>query len=385
MKNPFTVGPILPGEPFCNRKPELEELRKRVVNSDHVVMFSPRRYGKTSLVRQMMKTLDEENVVTAYHDFFPVTDRESFVQKLAVMVTKATGKGLTHPTHPSFLDNLKALFKRLVPTIETTPEGINLSVHYDEKIGVSYLIEDIFQGLSRYLSREKRKCLLVFDEFQEITKLDESAAIEGSLRGQIQTSREISCFFIGSRRRILQDMFTDSKRPFYKSSFPFRLDAIPRDELVNFIIDRCASTGKKCPRKIAEEVYDYVEGYTGYVQRLAHVIWDMAEKNISAGTLKNAKQSFMAMESLDFQGIFAGLTRTEQKLVLALAVDPTDKPFSAKFLSKHGLTQGGTQRAFKSLIDRDIVDSELAAKGSFRLTDPVFAKWGAANSIGTLI
>ena len=93
----------------------------------------------------------------------------------------------------------------------------------------------------------------------------------------------------------------------------------------------------------------------------------------------------MSMESEDFQGVFAGLTRMEKKLLLALAVEPTDKPFSREYLAGHQLSLGGVQKNLKSLVDKDIVDSELARTGAYRLTDPLFAKWGVLTDMGEFV
>jgi uncharacterized protein len=377
--NPFSIGHILPGEPFCDRKREIEELTTHARNSGSVVLFSPRRYGKTSLVKRVMADMEEKGFASTYGDFFSVTDKRSFIQKLALMVTKSTGEAVGSG---SWTDTLKGLFKRIIPSIEIKPEGLSIEIRYDDKVEVPYLIEDIFTGLFRHLSRKKLKCIMVFDEFQEITRLEEGKAIEGALREQLQESRSLSCFFVGSRRRILQDMFMDSRRPFYKLCFPFRLENIPREDLTTYIIGQFSRTGKECSRDIAGQMYDYVEGYTGYVQKLAHFLWDMTKRKATDEALCRAKEKLLSMESEDFQGVFAGLTRMEKQLLLALAVEPTDKPFSREYLAGHGLSLGGVQKNLKSLVDKDIVDSELARTGVYRLTDPLFAKWGVLTDLG---
>ncbi len=382
MANPFSIGHILPGEPFCDRKRELEDLKTHAKNSSSVVLFSPRRYGKTSLVKRVMTDMEKKGFVSTYGDFFSVTDKRSFIQKLALMVTKSTGEAVGSG---SWTDTLKGLFKRIIPSIEIKPGGVSIEIRYDDRVEVPYLIEDIFAGLFRHLSRKNLQCIMVFDEFQEITRLEESKAIEGTLREQMQGSRGLSCFFIGSRRRVLQDMFTDSRRPFYKLCFPYRLEKISREDLTTYITEQFSKTGKVCPPDIAGHVYDYVEGHTGYVQKLSHFFWDMTKQRATEALLRYSKEKLMSMESEDFQGVFAGLTRMEKKLLLALAVEPTDKPFSREYLAGHQLSLGGVQKNLKSLVDKDIVDSELARTGVYRLTDPLFAKWGVLTDMGEFV
>ena len=113
MANPFSIGHILPGEPFCDRKRELEELKTHARNSSSVVLFSPRRYGKTSLVKRVMTDMEKKGFVSTYGDFFSVTDKRSFIQKLALMVTRSTGEAVGSG---SWTDTLKGLFKRIIPS-----------------------------------------------------------------------------------------------------------------------------------------------------------------------------------------------------------------------------------------------------------------------------
>ena len=121
MANPFSIGHILPGEPFCDRKRELEDLKTHARNSSSVVLFSPRRYGKTSLVKRVMTDMEKEARLHL-RGLFSVTDKRSSFQKLALMVTKSTGEAEIG----SWTDALKGLFKRIMPCIEIKPEGVSM-------------------------------------------------------------------------------------------------------------------------------------------------------------------------------------------------------------------------------------------------------------------
>jgi AAA+ ATPase superfamily predicted ATPase len=169
--NPFVLGNILPGEPFCNRKKEIEELARYAINCANVVIYSPRRYGKTSLVRQVMHQVTKRGFLAVYVDLFSVISKEDFIQKFLAAVIKSIGKNISSG---SFMDKVKNLFSRITPSIEIKPDSISISAHYDSGASLTHLIEDIFRGLEKYLSTKKLKCLMVFDEFQEITELKES-------------------------------------------------------------------------------------------------------------------------------------------------------------------------------------------------------------------
>ena len=53
LKNPFILSVIPPNAPFCNRIEELEKLTTYAMDGTNVVLFSPRRFGKTSLVKRV--------------------------------------------------------------------------------------------------------------------------------------------------------------------------------------------------------------------------------------------------------------------------------------------------------------------------------------------
>lgn len=368
--NPFVLGNILPGEPFCNRKKEIEELARYAINCANVVIYSPRRYGKTSLVRKVIHLVTKRGFLAVYVDLFSVTSKEDFIQKFLAAVIKSIGKDISSG---SFMDKVKKLFSRITPAIEIKPDSISISARYDSGASLTHLIEDIFMGLGKYLSTKKLKCLMVFDEFQEITELKESKHLEGILREHIQNQRVLSHFFVGSRRRILHSMFTDSQRPFFKIAFSYPLGKISRAELVEYIRVQFKKTGKECPQVIAEEIYNFVEGHTYYVQKLSHLLWDNTAKEATIKLLESAKKSLIQMESMDFQGLFSGLTSMEKKFLIALATESTAKPYSKDYLARHHFSLGGIQKSLKSLLDKDLV--EIDKDGIYKLTDPLFARW----------
>jgi len=375
MMNPFVLGNILPGEPFCNRKKEIDELVTYATNSSSVVIFSPRRYGKTSLVRQVMAAVEKKKFLTVYVDLFSVSSMDDFIQKFTAGIIKAIGKDVAAG---SFIDKVKRLFGRLIPSIDIRPDGgIGISVKYDTDMNLSYLIEDIFSGLAKHISSKKIKALIVFDEFQEITGLAESKKIEGTLREFIQSQRNMAFFFVGSRRTVLQAMFTDSQRPFFKSAFSYPIDSINKNDLVRYVIGQFQKTGKKCPQHLSEKLYDYVDGNTYYVQKSSHLLWDLTKKTATEDLLNKAKMRLMESESISFQSIFGGLNTSEKKLIKALSSEPTMQPYAGRFLAKHGLSLGGVQKSISSLIKKDLI--ELYHNGQYKVIDELFAQWCRAS------
>jgi hypothetical protein len=376
LLNPFTLGIVSSEKDFCNRKKEIEELTRYALNCTHVVIFSPRRYGKTSLVKQVMERVAAQGYLPVYVDCFSVIAKEDLVQKFTSAVIAAVGKNVLEG---DILQKTVRLFKRLIPSLDVRPEGISISARYDQATAFPYLIEDVFNGISKHIRSEKTKCLIIFDEFQEISELKESKQVEGLLREQVQAAEDIGCFFVGSRRRILQSMFNDRKRPFFKLAFNYPLNKIPRDELAGHIVKLFTQARRVCPLSLAEDLYDHVEGNTYYVRKLSHLLWDKTEKAVTQELLDAATAELLEVESLDLQGVFASLLMGEKKLAMALAKEPTGKPYAMDFLKRHNLSPGGLQKSMKSLQAKDIIEQD--GEGFYRLTDPLLGRWCRAQDI----
>lgn len=373
MRNPFTLG-IAEKADFCDRNQEMEDLLRHAKNGHNTVLFSPRRYGKSSLINMVLERLSEEGFTTIYVDLFPVTSEQDFISRFSTAVFKGIGRGADPQTVG---DKLLSLFKKMIPSIDITPEGYSLSVKFDRTIETGLLLDDLLEGLYTYATRKRLTTCIALDEFQEITELPESKKIEGILRSHIQRHKDIAYFFVGSRRRILKDMFSNKGRPFYKSAFSYVLKEIPKEHFSSYIVNKFKDSGKICDLETALYIYDSVRGYPYYVQKLASIAWDLTEKQCNTDMAETAFRMMLPMEVSDFEGIWSGLTLVQRALLKALAQEPTISPYAREFMERHRLSVGGTQRALNVLLSRDLIEKD--EKNRYRLTDPVMDVWLRGN------
>ena len=368
MRNPFILG-LAEGENFCDREKELADLLQFARNGQKCVFYSPRRYGKSSMIKQVLATLEGEGFLTAYADLFPVTSERDVVNKISAAVFKGIGRGADPRT---LAEKAAGLFGRLVPHVEITPEGVVFGVKFDSTLKPEILFDDLMEGTINYVRRHGVSACIVLDEFQEIMELPEAKKIEGTLRSHIQQHTEISYFFIGSRRRILLDMFTSKSRPFYKSAFNYTCGEIAKEDFVPFIVERFRKTGKTCPESAAARIYDTARGYPYYVQKLSSLCWDMTEEICDDETVAKAYRVLLRQESSDFESTWGGLALSQKSLLKALAGEPTASPFAKAFLERYHFSVGGVQKALKHLLSRDLIEKP---QGVYRLTDPIFGAW----------
>ena len=369
MSNPFTLR-IAQREDFCDRKKETADLLTHARNCNNVVLFSPRRYGKSLLIKQLFDILQKDNFMTVYVDLFPISSERHFISRFSNAVLKGIGRG-ADPR--SFIEKAGRIFKMIVPNIEVKPDGFNISAKFDNTLGADLLLDDLMEGLFDYVEKKKLKVCIAMDEFQEITELPESKKIEGILRSHIQAQKGIAYFYIGSRRRILHDMFSDKKRPFYKSAYSYMLKEIPRDDFVHYIEQKFNKTNKSCPEVVAGKIYDSVRGYPYYVQKLASIAWDITARSCTANMVSQSYNALLEIEAPDFEGIWSGLSLIQKSVLRAIAKEPTPSPYAREFLELHRLSLGGTQRAMQALLSKDIIEKD--GQNKYRVTDPILGAW----------
>lgn len=374
MANPFTLKVIPPDSAFCNRDRELEELSAHIRNRENVVLFSPRRYGKTSLIRRLQSSLSRQKAFTIYADFFMVTSLEDLAARIAGSVY-----GVLHQRESLLKKGARFLkiFRSFRPVFKPSADGsMTLSVEVSSpSLGGVDLLERVMKELGDFVHQEKNVCHIAFDEFQEITEL-KNEAIEGILRRHIQ-EQQASYFFVGSRRRILLEMFNQRTRPFYQSAMMYPLKPLPHDELTTFLVQQFRGGGKGCSRKLAEEISAWVCQYPYYAQLLAYNVFEISGRTVKEEDIKAGFEKLLASERYGYEALVQGLTGPQVALLKALAGDPHSQILSAEYMGRHRLSIGGIQYARNKLEALGLIEKQ---DDIWQVVDPVFAAWLATYS-----
>lgn len=369
MANPFYFRELPLDAPLCNREGELKDLVSHAENRANVVIHSPRRYGKTSIVKRVQDVLRKRGVFTIYVDFFGVSMVDAIASRLASRAYAAM--------HESERLTKKAMrfLTSWRPVIRPDPEyGVSITAEpaATGKRGLE-LLDETMEGLGRFIQNQKGGCHIVLDEFQEIAEIEESLQIEGIMRSHIQTHANASYFFVGSRRRLLTDIFSLRKRPFYGSAINFPFKPLPADEATSFIIDQFKRGGKKCPREIASKLVERVRGYPYYVQRIPYAIFEISGETVTEDDYTAGFKRAIEEERLVYESMLRGLALHQINLLTALSDDPTDSPFSASYMSKHALGSiGGIQGALRKLTELDYIEKRNEV---YIPVDPIFSIW----------
>ncbi len=368
--NPFTFKELSPSAPFCNREDELESLARSAVSGTSVVLYGPRRFGKTSLVRRVQARLVDQGGVALFTDFFGVTSSDDVARRLATALYRFTS------SREKMLKKALRLMRTFRPVFKPDESGA-LAVTVEQagsQLRGLELLEQTMESLVAVTGDMSETVNLTLDEFQEISELPDGFQIEALLRTSIQRM-PCSFYFVGSRRRMLLDMFVDKNRPFYQSALLMELKALPEPALTPFIQERFQAGAVRCDPDQARSIRALTQGHPYYTQKLCYVIFEGCGEMVRDEDIQEALKQLIEMEKPLFEALLQGLAPRQIALLRGLAAEPTEAVFSLPYMQRHELgSTGAVQGALKRLTSLDLVERNEQS-GLWSLPDPFFALW----------
>ena len=370
MDNPFVFSKEVGEENFCNRKKEIKELLGFARSSQNAMIFSQRRFGKTSLIKEVLKRVKKEGILTVYVDLYAVLSETQFVKSYS----EAVSNSLLSKTERAF-KNAGQLFRQLQPVLTHDDEGKPVFRVDIDRAKTIPLLEDVIDSVKRTVEKKRKKAVIVFDEFQQIGEF-KNDRVEKTLRTHIQKHQDISYFFMGSKKHLITDMFNNTNRPFYKLAAPYPLKKIKKEELVTFISKKFKNEGRKIDKETASSIVDICEHHPYYVQYLCYIIWENTKTGeaIDRGKVETGINVLLEWTSPTYEATWGLLTTKQKKVLETIAkMSEEEKMFSAELIDRFALgTPSSLQRSLKSLVDKDLVDKE---KDKYTIIDLFLKKW----------
>jgi AAA+ ATPase superfamily predicted ATPase len=360
MKNPFYFSGVVEDPAFCNREKEQADLAAFIGNSQNVLLYSHRRFGKTSLINRVFKGL--KGVVPVYVDLYGTTCVADFITALF--------KGIS--SVESRVDRLLKLIKEKIGSITVNfsidvttgaPVAIPVFARADRRPAV----DEVF-GLLESLS-QKKKLAVAFDEFQEISNYGE-AAFEKHLRKCIQHHGNIAYLFAGSQKHLLADMFVDAKRALYKLATGYPLHPIATADYVAWIQKLYARDKRRIDPTHIETVVARCENHPMYIQEFFFHLWDAPE--VSVERIEQIESTILESREIEFINIWESLTLNQKKSLKLISATGGKAVFSADNLSRWGFTSASqVAKALELLLKRDLV----AKNGHYSIQDVLLKRW----------
>jgi AAA+ ATPase superfamily predicted ATPase len=360
--NPFVYSrPIAPDD-VIDRDEETRKLLALAAGGHYVRLYAPRKYGKTSLLRRVLRDAErDEGMVPVLVDLYGVLS----LADVAVRVERA------------YAGQLKGRIRaRIDEFLQSTGLGLSLSamgigarLQLDPRADPLPALHALLD-LPLRLEGEGRRALVVLDEFQDLAKVREMDAV---LRSHIQFHGEVASYvFSGSEAGLMAQLFEAPHAPLYGQAAPLRLGRLAAPDLAAYVADRFRGT----EREVGDALGPLLEVADGHPQRamlLAHHVWEAVPPGEAAthASWQRAFATALAQLEPELDAHWQRLTTVEQKTLRAV-VGGGGSPYRTALLERLDLQKASAQQALRNLAARSEVERD---ERRYRLVDPLFAVW----------
>jgi hypothetical protein len=380
MENPFVYGEVVPTASFVDRVDELDRLVRDLGSGQKVFLISPRRYGKSSLIRQALRAaarggaLTAEITVSSYSSYLAFL--EGYTRALLSMQT-----GL-EKARAWLRDAIGAARPEL--RLEADASGsMGMSVSFPTvRTGrdISRLAADVFALPQRLTEVRKRKIVIALDEFQAIRGFD-GGSVEHAVRAAVQHQRHVGYVFAGSEPSLM-DRMLGAKRPFYKAGPVMRLEKIPPELFASFIESRFSKTAIRPEAGIGMSIVDLAGNLPYDVQRLAHESWDdvraAGKRRIAIDDLHVTLRRLLAEHEMLFEAAWQRLTLSQRATLRAVVLAEGREILGADLRARYRLGGASTVQAnLLALLREDLIARE---RDRYVVVDSLMREWIARRT-----
>lgn len=366
----FVFGVSVSDYNFIGRKEEIRRLKMNFEEGINTILISPRRWGKTSLVRKVCEVVDRKKVIPVFVDIFKCKTEYEFYNALAEAVLKQTASKAE-----LWMDNARDFIARLSPKVSFSPEpnsefalslGISPKTHAPEEI----------LSLAEEIAKKKQKRIVVcIDEFQQIGEMADSVSIQKRLRSVWQHQRLTSYCLFGSKKHTMINVFQKRNMPLYQfGDFKF-LDKIPTETWVEYIVQHFKDRQRTISTEQAAKICQLVDNYSSYVQQLSWLVFSLIDEGqvVTDEHLKQGVKDLLNSQEQLFMQQIEPLTAYQMNFLRCILSGHHDDFGETAVREEFQLgSVSNITRLKTALVDKDIV--EMSGK-RYYITDPVFALW----------
>ena len=369
--NPFQFGALALDEAFTDREDEIAELRADVRNGQDVVVFAPRRYGKSSLVWRATQELARDRVLVASVDLMTTPTPAKLAEKLARAIHDDIASPLLRARERlRIFGDLK-----VTPTItvdaQTGAPAFSFSVT-ERREDIDATIERLLELPGELGADRKRQVALVLDEFQEVMDID--ARLPRLMRAVFQQQPEVAHLYLGSKRHMLRRLFSDENEPFWRSAKQMELGVIAAEKWAPFIERQFERTGRFASDGAVAAILEVTGGHPYATQELCYFAWQEVgpEERAEPADVEAALVKVLRSEHAHFSLLWERSSSVQRLLLAELAREP-GRPLSADYRNRHNLPGPSTvQRAIEALERGELVARD---RGLVRIVEPFLAAW----------
>jgi hypothetical protein len=380
MDNPFVYGEVVPTGAFIDRVVELDRLVRDLAAGQKVFLISPRRYGKSSLIRQALSAVSRRGALTVDVTVSSFSSYVAFLEGYARALMAAETKW--DRARNWLTEAIRSARTEIRYTPGESALG-SLTVSFPavkSDRDVSRLAQDVFALPGRLAEVRRRKVVVALDEFQAIGEFN-GGSVEHAMRAAVQHQRDVGYVFAGSEPSLMERML-GPKRPFYKAGPVMRLEKIPADEFAAAIDSRFKRSGMKPEEGLGDAIVDLAGNLPYDVQRLAHETWDevraAGSRRATLDHLHQALSRLLSEQETMFEALWQRLTLAQRAVLRAVVIESGHSVLSEDVRTRHRL--GGTstiQSALNALVRDDVISREGRR---YAVVDSLLREWVARHT-----
>jgi hypothetical protein len=373
-------GEVVPAAAFVNRVVELDRLVADLAAGQKVFLISPRRYGKSSLIRHALAAMSRRGAITVEATVSSFSSYVAFLEGYArALIAAETRLDRARTWLRDMIRSARAEI-RYVP--DTTPLGA-LTVSFPNVRSdrdVSRLAQEVFALPARLAEARRRKVVVALDEFQAIAGFN-GGSVEHALRAAVQHQREVGYVFAGSEPSLMERML-GPRRPFYKAGPVMRLEKIPAAEFAASIDARFARSGIRPEDGLGAAIVDLAGNLPYDVQRLAHETWDDVRarggRRATLDDLHDALKRLLAEQQTMFEAVWQRLTLAQRAVLRAVVLEDGRAVLSADARARYRLGGPSSVQAALTALTREDV---IAREGDrYTVVDSLLREWVARQT-----
>ena len=367
-ENPFYFGRMVAGNAFTDREKDARRLVANFHNGINTVLISPRRWGKSSLVKKAGEAAKDKDLRIAYMDAFSSRSEPDFYAAYTRAVLTACSSHWEER-----LNSLKEFLRRITPKIT-----IGLDPEHDFSIGFDW--DEVQQNADEILNLPEKiaqakgfKIAVCIDEFQNIASFGNSLAFQKLLRSVWQ-KHECACYCLyGSKFHMMQELFERQSMPFYRFGDLIHLDKIGEKDWKTFIRAHFEQSGKSIDGDFISKVIHDTDRHSYYVQQLSHLIWEKTQYAVDEAIYNEALNDMIFQNAILYQRDTENMSATQLNFLKAVASGERRNLTSADILKKYRLgTSANAVKVKKYLLNAEIID---VRNREVSFIDPVYELW----------
>ena len=373
MENPFVYQGIASDRAFCNRKIEIDTILQYAHTSHNLLIYSHRRYGKSSLILRAFDVLKNQNsdIRTMRVDLFGTLSERDF----CITFYRA-------------LAQLEGGMQKLISYLKQGAKQLRLTLGIDalftggipftptlESSDTEIVFDDLMKIVAHY--SEKHRLLIALDEFQEIASYSHGN-FEKLLRSYTQTHNRISYIFSGSQQHLISQMFSDKAKAFYQMADTLALPMIDIDDFIDWMHRLFYGEGLNLPEPFLRKIVLRYKNQPMLIQKFCHHLWirlidsSSVDNDTLDGLADDIESLMLERKELDYQSLWQTFSLNQKRAIKLLIFTAGKGVFSSKNLARAGIsTSSIASRALQSLIIKDVV----CKNNRYSLYDVLFEKW----------